>query len=53
MKKDTKKKKNSRECNIEEEVSELFEIDLDSDYPIHEAYVKEKKIRKMKQHALR
>lgn len=33
---------------LEEEAEETFEIDEDSDIPIHEKYVKEKKIRRIK-----
>jgi len=34
---------------LDEEVEELYEVDEDSDLPIHEKFVKEKKIRKIKQ----
>ncbi|MBI4739448.1 hypothetical protein HY772_07965 [Candidatus Woesearchaeota archaeon] len=40
-------KKQRKKSNIEDEIEETFEIDLNSDYPVHEKYVKEKKIRKM------
>jgi len=39
------KKKKSK---LEEEINDLYEIDEESDYPVHEKLVKQKKIRVMK-----
>jgi len=33
---------------IKKEIEEGFEVDEDSDIPVHERYVKEKKIKKIK-----
>lgn len=42
MKKDRLRKK------LEEESEDLYDIDEDSDLPIHEKFVKEKRIKKIK-----
>ena len=42
-----------KRSDIEDEIEETFEVDLDSDYPVHEKLVKEKKIRKMKKDVLK
>jgi len=39
------KKKKSK---LDEEVEELYEVDEDSDLPVHEKFVKQKKIRQLK-----
>jgi hypothetical protein len=41
-------KKKKGKTKLEEEVEELYEVDEDSDFPIHEKYTKQKKIRAMK-----
>jgi hypothetical protein len=41
-------KKKKGKTKIDEEVEELYEVDEDSDLPVHEKFVKQKKIRKIK-----
>ena len=42
-----KKKKNK--TKLDEEIEELYEVDEDSDLPVHEKFVKQKKIKKIKE----
>ncbi|MBI5881115.1 hypothetical protein HZB90_03225 [archaeon] len=41
-------KKKKGKTKLDEEVEELYEVDEDSDLPVHEKFVKQKKIRTMK-----
>ncbi|MBN1544801.1 hypothetical protein JW898_05070 [Candidatus Woesearchaeota archaeon] len=47
MKMDLFRKKKGK-SKLEEEVEELYEVDEDSDLPVHEKLTKQKKIRQMK-----
>ncbi len=41
-------KKKNKKTKLEEEVEELYEVDEDSDLPVHEKLTKQKKIRTLK-----
>jgi hypothetical protein len=40
--------KKKGKSKLDEEVEELYEVDEDSDLPVHEKFTKQKKIRQMK-----
>jgi hypothetical protein len=40
--------KRKKKPKLDEEVEELYEVDEDSDLPVHEKFTKQKKIRQMK-----
>jgi hypothetical protein len=40
--------KRKKKSKLDEEVDDLYEVDEDSDLPVHEKLVKQKKIRVMK-----
>ena len=42
-------KKKKKKTKLDEEIEELYEVDEDSDLPVHERFTKQKKIRKMKE----
>ena len=42
-------KKKKKKTELDKEVDELYEVDEDSDLPVHEKFVKQKKIRKGKE----
>jgi hypothetical protein len=41
-------RKKKKKTKLEEEIEDLYEVDADSDLPVHEKLVKQKKIRKTK-----
>ena len=42
-------KRKKKKTKLDEEIDDLYEIDEDSDFPVHEKLVKQKKIRKIMQ----
>jgi hypothetical protein len=40
--------KKRKKSELDKEIDDLYEIDEESDYPVHEKLVKQKKIRTMK-----
>ena len=42
-------KKKKKKTKLEEEIEELYEVDEESDLPVHEKFTKQKKIRKIKE----
>ena len=42
-------KRKKKKTKHEEEIEETYEVDEDSDLPVHERFTKQKKIRKIKQ----
>ena len=43
-------RKKKKKIKLDEETEELYEVDEDSDLPVHEKFTKQKKIRKIKEH---
>ena len=41
-------KRKKKKTELEDEIEETYEVDEDSDLPVHEKITKQKKIRKMK-----
>jgi hypothetical protein len=42
-------KRKKKKTKLEEEIEETYEVDEDSDLPVHERFTKQKKIRKIKE----
>jgi hypothetical protein len=41
-------KRKKKKTELEDEIEDLYEVDEDSDLPVHEKHTKQKKIRKLK-----
>lgn len=41
-------RKKKGKTKLEDEIDELYEVDEDSDYPVHEKLTKQKKIKRIK-----